>query len=35
VQTVLPVAVPLLTFLLLTAVGCDFVVADFRVPVAS
>jgi BASS family bile acid:Na+ symporter len=30
VQAVLTVAVPLLTFLLLTAVGCDLVVADFR-----
>ncbi len=29
-QTVLPVAVPVLTFLLLTAVGCDLVVADFK-----
>ena len=29
-QTVLPVAVPLLTFLLLTAVGCDLVAGDFR-----
>jgi BASS family bile acid:Na+ symporter len=30
VQTVLPVAVPFLTFLLLTAVGCDLVASDFR-----
>lgn len=29
-QTVLPVAVPFLTFLLLTAVGCDLIASDFR-----
>jgi hypothetical protein len=31
VQTVLPVAVPFLTFLLLTAVGCDLIAPGLAV----